>query len=104
MRSSKMIERLGRRNLDKKTLAKIKKLDEKEDKIEAIHYALTSKLELEYHKLVEKTEKNEKAFISNLKLGRVPSKIQMFKITGHKDDFTKVLDILNEAKKEVKNV
>ena len=100
--------KIARGLLNKKLLKHLRKISDKEEKLNAIRYAIRSELEKEYHYL-EKEVKNLKergkdVFHIEMKLLLLKSKIKLLIATYHKKDFDKIKELKKEILKEMKNV
>jgi len=100
----KSLELIAKKLVDKKTWKKIKKVKEKEEKLQVLKYSIGFNLEIkldEIEQKIKKLEKERDMFIPKTKLSLLKSKIKLFEATFHKKDFNTIELLLNEIKKEI---
>ncbi|OGJ21189.1 hypothetical protein A3K73_05050 [Candidatus Pacearchaeota archaeon RBG_13_36_9] len=106
-KETKRLMKFAKRILEKKSLKNLKKV-EQEDKIGAIKYLMKARLEREYDYLKERTEsmkhKGSDVFFIETKLSLLGSKIKLFNVTHHKDDFINMANLFKQVQKEAENV
>lgn len=94
--------------IDNKRLKKIKKINDKKEKIETLKYIIKSELDMMHYGLLRKLRKKENdkkdVFSAEVKMGLLNSRIKYFIITYNKKDFKNVINLYNEIKKELNNV
>ena len=100
--------KLSKKIVKKETYKKLKKIRDKNEAILAVRYTLISSLEQEYHAILEKinvleNESKDVFFIKNKSI-IIPSKIKHFKVNFHEEEFYKLLSLLKNIKKEIRNV
>lgn len=92
--------------VSKKTLSKIKKVKELEEKYEIINYSLkrslNERIEEYYEKLEVLKEKCEDIFDLEIKIRKLELKIKVFLATVNKKDFNNVLYLIKYINKEIK--
>lgn len=102
----KLLMGFAKKILGKPTLKKIKSIEDLEWRIESLKYAIRYSLEKEYsglHKKLKKMEFEKKeVFFVSTKLSTLRSKIRLFDVTFHEQDFENILKLLKEIKEELK--
>jgi len=105
-RELKLLKGFAGKILSKSTLRKIKPINDLEWKIESLKYAIRYSLEKEYNDLYKRLKKMEfekkEVFFVSTKLSTLRSKIRLFDVTFHKQDFENILKLLKEIKEELK--
>ncbi len=105
-RELKLLKGFAGKILSKLTLRKIKSINDLEWKIESLKYAIRYSLEKEYNNLYKRLKKMEfekkEVFFVSTKLSTLRSKIRLFDVTFHKQDFENILKLLKEIKEELK--
>jgi len=103
-KETKRLMKFAKRVLEKKSLKNLKKV-ERDDKIGAIKYLMKARLEREYDYLKDRTEimkrKGDDVFFVETKLSLLGSKIKLFNVTHHKDDFINMANLFKQIEKEV---
>jgi hypothetical protein len=93
---------------NKQTYNKIKTIKDKKEQEEALKYSIISYLERVYNHLEKKEkemeQKKQDVFFVKNKLLLLPSKIKFVKASYHKEEIDKVINLINDIKKEMKNV
>lgn len=97
--------KIAKKFLDKGHKKKLRKIKDKEEKLDLTNYLIASKLKLKYHDLEIKLQKNKKnnMYIDSRMIA-LPSKINFFSQKPNEKDFKKILSLFDEIEKEMKNV
>jgi hypothetical protein len=108
MENLREVSRLAKKLLNKKLYNKIKKLEDKTDKLETYKHAVVSSLDLEYHKLdlerINAGKKGKDVIIASLKLENLKHKLRILRLTYHKHDLEIIMNQISSIKKELENV
>ena len=93
---------------NKQAYLKIIKIKDQKEKEEVLKYSIISYLDKEYDHLEKKEQEMEQKkqdifFVKN-KLLMLSSKIKFVKATYHKEEIEKAINLINDIKKEIKDV
>jgi ribosomal protein S20 len=109
-----MVQRLktltnsAKKIISKETRRKIKKIKDKNEKIELYNHAIKSALEMKIHTLetiIKDLDKKEvDMFHLFTKTNLLKTKIKYYYTTYHKEDFEKIMKLLNEIEKDIDNI
>ncbi len=110
MPDKKEVKRLmgyAKKILDRRIVHKLKEVKQ-EDKLDAIHYSIKSKLNSDYMKLKHNIDKMKKqgrdVFFIEIKLNLLNSKTHLFTVTSHKRDFVAMRKLFKQVQGDLRNV
>ena len=98
----KRIKGVGKEVVGKDNFRKIKKIKDYSDRTESLKYMIHSKLELEYLDLEQKLGEIKKDLLLEARLKRLRHKIDLFKVTHEKKDYSQIERLIQELKGEIK--
>lgn len=104
----KTLHKIAKSLLSKNTLKKISSLENEHDQTETLKFSIVSELKIRHHNLemqIKELEKqNAHVFPAKIKSALVPSKIKHFRVEYSNEEFYKLVNLLNDIKKEIENV
>ncbi|NCN86650.1 hypothetical protein GW932_02360 [archaeon] len=106
-RELRHVKNLAKKLVPKETLKKIKKIKDRNEKIDLYKHSLKSNLELRIHSIEKEIKKHEKKHdVFNLyaKTKLLNLKIQYFYVTHNKKDLKLALKLIKEVEGELKKL
>ncbi len=104
----KTLNFIGKKVVLKSVLKKIKKIEDKHERIDVLKHAISSNLDLKLHRIeMELKDLNKKevdVFVIFAKANLLKMKIRYFNTTFHKKDFGMILKLFKEIEKELNKI